>query len=462
MATQRRRREQMAACAEQAICPSCGRHVDRKNLYRANPCEVRGALVCHDCIRRRQVLPPSWEAPAGTFKYRCKKHAGSPLGLGWQKIGKPQADRGIQESMLLEGALGGRARMSQRCVRLALVGLGNVGRNVLKLLVDKRAALGERYGLEVVVVGASDSTGSVIDADGLDVPTMFNLKEQKQGVIHYPRHGRPQMGALAMIQASDADMLVEMSPTNLVHGQPGLQCIHAALDQGWDVVTANKGPLVLAYSDIMARAAGKGRQVRFSACVGGGLPSVNVGQRDLVACDISRVEGILNSTTHYILTAMSERGTSFTEALAEAQRIGCAEANPSLDIDGWDAANKCVILANSVLGFAATLKDVAVTGIRDVTVEQMRAARLGNGCLKLLVTAEREGAGYRLAVKPTVIPASHPLAHLSGEDMGIVYYTDIMGVITVTIAERGPLPTAAAVLRDIVTIACGRMPENGV
>jgi homoserine dehydrogenase len=344
--------------------------------------------------------------------------------------------------------------MSERSRRLALVGLGNVGRNLLTLLIDKQATLRERYGLHIAVVAACDSSGAAIDADGLDVPTMLKLKEHKRGVVEYPRHGRT-LDALGMVQASDADMLIEMSVTNLEHGRPGLPCIHTALDKGWDVVTANKGPLVLDYAGIMARARAGGRQVRFSACVGGGLPSVNVGQRDLVACDISRFEGILNSTTHYILTSMHEKGTSFAQALAEAQRIGCVEADPALDIDGWDAANKCVILANSVLGVPATLKDVAVTGIRAVTVAQMQQAQRDNGRLKLLVTAERTGAGYRLSVKPTVIPQSHPLAHLTGEDMGIVYYTDIMGAITVTIEERGPVPTAAAVLRDIVTIAAG-------
>ena len=165
-----------------------------------------------------------------------------------------------------------------------------------------------------------------------------------------------------------------MSLTNLTDGQPGLQCIRTALGRGWDVVTANKGPLVLAYGELMSLAAQHRRQLRFSACVGGGLPSVNVGQRDLVACDITRVEGILNSTTHYILQAMSDQGKTFEQALAEAQRIGIAEADPSLDIDGWDAANKCVIVANSVLGMPATLKDVSVTGIRQVTLQDLQNA----------------------------------------------------------------------------------------
>lgn len=342
--------------------------------------------------------------------------------------------------------------MAHRRVRMVVIGLGNVGRNFLKLLVDKSDVLISRYRLEPVVIGAADSSGIALDDNGLDLATLIRLKEQKQGVASYAQVGLAAARPSDLIERAQADMLIEMSPTNLTDGQPGLDCIRQALQRGWDVVTANKGPLVLAYSELMMLAARQGRQLRFSACVGGGLPSVNVGQRDLVACNITRVEGILNSTTHYILTAMAEDGKTFEQALAEAQRIGIAEADPTLDIDGWDAANKCVIVANSVLGFPATLRDVTVTGIRSVTVEQMRQAKQQGGCLKLLVTAEREGDGYRLSVKPTVIPFTHPLAHLSGEDMGIVYYTDIMGTIAVSIAERGPVPTAAAVLRDVVTV----------
>ena len=345
--------------------------------------------------------------------------------------------------------------MPNRRVRLVLIGLGNVGRNLLRLLADKKQVLSGKYGLDLIVVGAADSAGAAMDSAGLDPAALVSLKEQKKSVSTYIRGARPGMGAWDLVRKSQADILVEMSLTNLTHGQPGLQCMREALGRDWDVVTANKGPLVLAYPELMGMARGKGRQIRFSACVGGGLPSVNVGQRDLVACTIESFEGILNSTTHYILSAMADEGKTFDQALAEAQRIGIAEADPTLDVDGWDAANKCVILANGVLGIPATLKDVAVTGIRDVTAEQMHAATKQDSCLKLLVKAVREGSTYQLSVAPTLIPLTHPLAHLRGEDMGIVYRTDIMGTITVSIAERGPVPTAAGVLRDIVAVATG-------
>jgi homoserine dehydrogenase len=347
--------------------------------------------------------------------------------------------------------------MPNRRVRLVLVGLGNVGRNLMELFISKKDVLGAKYGVEPVVVGAVDSSGAALnETKGLDVETMVKLKTARQGVSLYPNDGRPGMTALDLVRRCQADILVEMSPSNMPTGQPGLMCIREALNRRWNIVTANKSPLVLAYGELMALATRSGRQLRFSACVGGGLPSVNVGQRDLVACTVNRVEGILNSTTHYILTAMADEGKTFDQALAEAQRIGIAEADPTLDIDGWDAAYKCIIVANSVLGMPATLRDVTVTGIRGVTVEQMNQAKAQGNSVKLLVSAERDGKRYRLSVRPTVIPPTHPLASLHGEDMGIVYYTDIMAEISVIIRERGPVPTAAGVLRDIVAIAGGQ------
>jgi len=345
--------------------------------------------------------------------------------------------------------------MGTRRIRLVIIGLGNVGRNVLSLLVQKREALKTTYGLDPIVVGVADTSGAAHWQQGLDLSAIIALKRHKQGVALYPRHGYAGVAAQELVRQTQADVLIEASPANLTNGQPGLGCIREALERGWHVVTADKAPLVLAYRELMSLAQKQRRQLRFSGTVGGGLPSVNVGRRDLAACTIHRVEAILNSTTHYILTAMLEEGKTFDEALAEAQRSGVAEADPSLDVDGWDAASKCVILANSVLGYPATLKDVAVTGIRDVTIEEMHEAKHRGQCLKLLVTAERGEDGYRLAVRPTPIPQTHPLAPLRNEELGIVYYTDIMGAVTVAIAEKGPVPTAAAVLRDVIAIYRG-------
>jgi homoserine dehydrogenase len=337
-------------------------------------------------------------------------------------------------------------------VRFLLIGVGNVGRRFLELVVRKRDTLRDRLGLELILIGVADTSGAAVCPTGLDPQQVVQLKAEGQGVAAYPRWGQPGVSALEMVQTTEADLLLEASPANLKDGQPGLSCIEAALSRGMHVVTANKAPLVLAFPRLLTLARDHGVQLRFDATVTGGLPAVNLGQRDLAAADIHLLEGVLNLTTNYILTRMAEDGLSYDEALAHTQDAGHAETDPSLDVEGWDATNKLVILAHSVLGYPATLDDVAVEGITDVTAETLRRAAVEGKRVKLVATAERDGDRYRLSVRPTWLDADHPLARLGPEQMGIVYHTDISGVISATILEETPVPTASAVLRDVVDI----------
>jgi homoserine dehydrogenase len=260
------------------------------------------------------------------------------------------------------------------------------------------------------------------------------------------------MTGMDLLERAEADVLIEASPLDLETGQPGLGCMRAALSRGMHVVTANKGPLVLAYRELAELAHSNGVGIRFSATVGGGLPAVNVGQRDLAGASIHRLEGILNLTTHYILSQMSA-GVSFEDALVRAQAEGHAEANPQLDVEGWDAAAKLTILANAVLGQLTTLAEVEVTGITGVTYEAICRARMERHLIKLLASADQQAdGGYALKVAPTWLPLYHPLARLTAHQMGVIYHTDIAGVITVVIDEEDPMPTAAAMVRDLVDI----------
>ncbi|HSR31376.1 MAG TPA: homoserine dehydrogenase [Anaerolineae bacterium] len=342
-----------------------------------------------------------------------------------------------------------------RQVRYLLIGTGNVGRRFLELVHRKQDTLRERLGLDLIAVGVADTSGAAIYAEGLDPEQITILKGQGKGVADYAGCGRPGMPALEMVQSTEADLLLEASPANLQDGQPGLDCIEAALSRSMHVVTANKAPLVLAFPRLQDLAESRGVRLCFDATVAGGLPAVNLGQRDLAAADIHRLEGVLNLTTNYILTRMAEDGLSYEQALADAQAAGHAEADPSLDVEGWDAASKLVILAHSVLGFPATLDDVTVEGITAVNAEVLGQAAAEGKRIKLVATAEAEDKGYRLSVRPTWLAASHPLAQLGAKQMGIVYHSDISGSISAAIVEETPLPTASAVLRDVVAIYSG-------
>ncbi len=337
-------------------------------------------------------------------------------------------------------------------VKLVLIGVGNIGRRFLEILARKGDTLRARYDLELLLVGVADTSGAALAADGLDPLQVIHLKQQGQGVAAYPLLGRPGMEAMELARQAQADVLLEASPTNLQDGQPGLSCMEEALRRGMHVVTANKAPLVLAYSRLTELAAQKGVRLAFSGAVAGGLPTVNIGQRDLAGSEILRIEGILNLTTNYILTQTAEKGKSYAEALAEAQADGHAEADPRLDVEGWDAANKLVILAHSVLGHVASLEDVEVEGITGIGPEELKQAAVSGKVIKLIAKAEKEDDGYHLSVRPTCLELSHPLARLTAYQMGIVYHTDISGTITATIVEENPMPTAAAMLRDLINI----------
>lgn len=350
-----------------------------------------------------------------------------------------------------------------REVRFLLVGAGNVGRRFLELTIQKAGTLRRHLGLALVPVGVADSSGVALSSEGLDPARIVALKTSGRGVADYPGWGRRGVGPREMVLAAVAppghdapavgpELLIDASPANMEDGQPGLGCIEAALEAGLHVVTANKAPLVLAFPRLRALARARGVRLGFDATVAGGLPAVNLGQRDLAAAGIERLEGILNLTANYILTRMADDGLTYEQALAEAQAAGHAEADPRLDVGGWDAANKLVILAHSVLGHEVALDDVEVEGILGVTPEDLARAAAGGRRVKLVAAAERGAAGWRLRVGPQALAAGHPLARLGPKQMGIVYHTDISGTISAAIVEETPLPTASAVLRDVVDI----------
>jgi homoserine dehydrogenase len=357
-----------------------------------------------------------------------------------------------------------------KTVRLVVSGLGNIGRRYLEILIDKADLLRARYGLALCVVGAADSRGAAFDPAGLNLAEIVRLKKAGRSAADYPGCGRAAMTPLALIEQIDADVLCESTPVSLDDGEPGLSCMRAAMRKGMHVLTPNKGPLVLAFPELTALARERGVRLLYCGTVAGGLPAINLGRRDLAGAVIYRLEALPNLTTSYILDQMTH-GLTYAQALAAAQAQGCAEADPTLDVEGWDAANKLVILANSVLGMPATLDDVSVEGITGITLADLERARANGQTIKLLATATlqpdelcppddvcppdnfgpRDGR-YTLTVAPTPLPAEHPLAQLGGQQMGIVYHTDIYGVISAAILETEPVPSAATMLRDLLSI----------
>jgi homoserine dehydrogenase len=349
---------------------------------------------------------------------------------------------------------------SPKRIRLILAGLGNVGRNFLRILQTQADVLRDRYGVQFVVVGAADSTGAAIDANGINLADAYQIKRNRQPIATLPGAGRLGLTALQLVQELEADMVLEATPVNLQHGQPGLDIARTALQRGLHCVLANKGPLALAYQELAALSdlspsllpsRSSAPHLRFSACVGGALPTINIGWRDLAGARITRIEAMVNGTCQGILRMM-EGGASFEAALAQMQARGIVEADPSLDIDGWDEAVKLVIIANAVLRRPTTLSDLTVSGIRQVTQTDLQQAASRHERLVLLGTAEPHTGDWAFAVRVVPLPMAHPLARMSGDEMGVVYETDIAGTICATSAETDATPTAAAMLRDVLEI----------
>jgi homoserine dehydrogenase len=350
-----------------------------------------------------------------------------------------------------------------KTVRLLLCGLGNVGRSFLAIMQSQEALLHERYGLRLQIVGAVDSGGGAIDPGGIAPAAILAAKSAGRSVASLDAIGRPDLDGITLARTAEAEILLEATPVSMRDGMPGLEITRSALRRGINCVLANKGPLALAYaelaelSDLGPATAERGNPrdwpaLRFSACVGGALPTINIGLRDLAGARITRVEAVLNGTTQGILRAM-EAGESYADALAEMQRRGLAETDPSLDVEGWDSANKLVIIANAVLRRPTTLADLHVTGIGGLTAVELQAAAARGMRIVLLGLAAQEGDDYRLSVAPAELLADHPLARMGADEMGVVYYSDIAGRQAAMSRESDPAPTAAAMLRDLIEIA---------
>lgn len=352
--------------------------------------------------------------------------------------------------------------MATRTLRCILTGLGNIGRTFLEILPARAALLRERYGVALTFVAVADSSGCIASEAGLDIAAVAACKRGRRGVVELAGGDVQRTDMKTAVERLPADLLLEATPTDIHTGQPGLDLARTALQRGLHVVMASKGALVVAFETLAQLSDWSGDpkrpRLRFSGAVAGALPSVNIGWRDLAGGEIQSIEAVLNGTTQVMLTLMGE-GKTYAEALAEAQRIGIAEPDPTLDVEGWDAANKLLILANAVLRQPTRLADIAVEGITGVTPDDIRQARRDGGNLILLAKAERGADGrYALSVRPTAVPSDHPLARLGLQEAGIVYHSDIFGRTTAFSMEDGPVGTAAAMLRDVLSIAPAVMP----
>jgi homoserine dehydrogenase len=350
---------------------------------------------------------------------------------------------------------------------LILVGFGNVGQRFARLLEEKSVRLRGDYDLSWRVVGiATRHHGTAYDARGLDVVKAMRLAESgaSLGALIGRESGRtisPDAAGLELIKHATAEaksrrmqhlVVVETTVLDVERGQPATDHVMAALRGGAHVVTANKGPVGFAFREIMAVAEVERRRFLFEGAVMDGIPIFNLVRETLPAVDIVGFRGIINTTAHYILTAM-EAGRTHSEALAEMQAEGIAEADPSFDVDGWDAAAKTAALVNVLMRGSVTPRTVDRTGIGGIRPEDVQDAARRGKRLRLVASAERRNGQIVARVAPVELDGSDPLASLGGRQNQIVLDTDILGPIGIQQLDGGLVQTAYALLSDLVTLA---------
>jgi homoserine dehydrogenase len=341
-----------------------------------------------------------------------------------------------------------------RTYRLALIGFGNVGQGLATILRDHGEALAARHKARFPIVAVVTARrGSLYDPNGLDPAALLAAAEAGGSLESLPaaHHG---WDALTTVVESNADVVVEVTPTDTATGDPAATTIRAALRDGRHVVTANKGPIALHYPELAGLAAANGVALGVEATVMGGTPVMRLGSRLLGAAGVRSAQGILNGTTNFILTRMGA-GETYEAALAEAQASGYAEADPTADVEGYDAAVKTVILGNLLLGGRLGMADVDRRGITRLTVDDVRSARAEGEVWKLIGRVERDGERLTASVRPTRLPLSHPLAAVGGASNALTLTTDLLGDVTLIGPGAGRVETGYALLSDLLAIHHG-------
>lgn len=326
-------------------------------------------------------------------------------------------------------------------MRIFICGFGTVGQGFCEVVSLRRGMFEERYGSAPVIVGAMDSKTFAYDTEGFDPLELVSRKKETGRV-----GDRTYSDSLEVLSSAEFDLLVEVSPTDVVTGGAGLRNIRYALSEGKDVITVNKGPLALSFGELTELATAKECLFRYEGSVGGAMPIINLCRESLAGGRIESIRGIFNGTCNYILSKM-DNGQPFEQALKEAQQMGYAETDPTNDIMGYDSACKVVILANSIFGRNVTFSDVRITGITSITDDAVSLAASRNMVIRLI----GEVSDTKLEVGPRLVPKNHPLG-IGGTLNTAQIINDIAGPITVSGRGAGRLETASAILSDLFAI----------
>ena len=347
-------------------------------------------------------------------------------------------------------AAGQPSAAGPRTVRLCLLGFGSVARAFCALLAQQERVLADDRGLRVLVTATGTRHGSLLAPEGMTPAAVLAAVGERPAPPQAPRP------ADDLLSASRADVLVELTVMEEDFAPVATGHIETAFGLGMDVVTANKGPIAWNWRRVAADAAAAGRRIRFESTVMDGLPVFSLLELALPDCRLLGFEAVFNATTNYIVDAMGT-GRSFDEALAHVQAEGYAEADPSHDIDGWDAACKAATLANVAMDAGITPADIEKESLRDVPLERIAQARADGKRLRLVTTVWREESGaVRGRVRATELDIEHQLAPVGSESLGAILHTDLMADVFICEIAGLVSQTAYGVYADLLHLCRNR------
>jgi homoserine dehydrogenase len=339
--------------------------------------------------------------------------------------------------------------------KLAFIGFGVVGQGLAEILLEKKEELKQKEGFEATVVAISDFIkGSIYHPNGLDLELALKILEETGNLENYPQTTGLIKGwdSFQTISGTNADTIIEVSYTDVKTGQPAIDHCKAAFESGKNVVMTNKGPVALAYKELSETAKKNGVYWGFEGTVMSGTPSLRMPITTLAGNEIREIRGILNGTTNYILTKMEQEGVSYEEALKEAQHLGFAEADPTSDVEGYDARYKIVILANYIMGEPLKVEDVSCKGITDISLKDIEEAKTEGKRWKLLAKAKKENGKVLASIAPEKVDITDSLASIGGAVNAITYECDLLGPVTLSGAGAGKKETGFSLLIDLINI----------
>ncbi|HID42188.1 MAG TPA: homoserine dehydrogenase [Archaeoglobaceae archaeon] len=322
-------------------------------------------------------------------------------------------------------------------IKIVIIGFGVIGRGVFEVLLEKKQLI-EKYIGKYSIIAVTERTGAVYSEKGLGIDILdFKSSDFSSG------------STMDIIENIDFDVAIEVTPTDIKGGEPGLTHIRECLRKGSHVITSNKGPIVVAYRELQKIADKNNVKFMFEATVGGGMPLINLVRNNLVGNRVDSIRGILNGTCNYILSRMESERLSYHQVLAEAQELGIAEADPTYDVEGIDSAAKVVIIANALLDMNVSFDDVEIEGITSITPEAFDVALEKDFTIRLIAEVDKVADSVR--VSPRLVPLHHPLS-VKGTLNAVQIRTDLARDIVIIGRGAGQRETSSAIISDLIEI----------